>query len=451
MQNALQAANGARKTITYCLNLEADQELLILFDETTTDVAHLLMDVACELGVQGTALYMPSAAQARLSRDSHLPLATESAIRGAAGILTCLTDEKAYLPFRAKVFETASASRSRIGHMPGVTLEVLRFCDVDYERVGADCQLLAAALLVGKQLELITYDASNQPHTLTVDIGGWGRPPCISDGLIKRAGWANIPPGEAFIAPIEGSAKGRVVINGSLPGYVIPPGGELHLDFVAGRLVSRHSNDARCLEVVEELRGFAEAKGDPNWDNLAEIGLGVNPAVRRLTGIELLDEKKYATAHVALGESDWFGGEVKSVIHSDLVALRPTVRVDGSTIVHGGEITASSDEWREDHAELRPEPAWRSSFTQLSRSGIGGERGSGLLKREWISGRGNPHVLQVGRAESARKAAYVYGQIPPYDRKIGIDALLAHNPDLDPNEIFQLILLMQNYGLLTLT
>jgi leucyl aminopeptidase (aminopeptidase T) len=451
MQNASQSRNGARKVITVCLSLKRGQELLVLFDETTGDVAHLLVEVANDLGVNGTALYVPTLAQQQLSEDSHLPLATESAIREAAGILTCLTDEQAYLPFRSKIFDAASDSRSRIGHMPGVTLQVLQFCDVDYQQVRADCQLLATALLMGQQLELITYDEREQPHLLTAGIGGWTRPPSISDGLIKLAAWANVPPGESFIAPIEGTARGKVVINGSLPGYVIPPGGELWLEFREGRLLSFRSDDPRCIEIIRELQAFAESRGDPNWCNLAEIGLGVNPAVQHLTGIELLDEKKLATAHIALGENSWFGGMVESVIHSDLVALRPTVRVDGQTIVDGGAIQTTLSDWQQDHTQLQPDPAWRSSFTHLSRSGTRGDRSSGMLKREWLSGRGNPHAIQVGRPESARKAAYLYSQIPPFDRTIRIDSLLAHNPDLDQHEVYQLIFLMQTYSLLTLT
>jgi leucyl aminopeptidase (aminopeptidase T) len=451
MHNDTAARNGARKIIDTCLGLTEGQELLILCDETTTGVAHVLLEVAGEIGVHASALYVPVATQARLGEGAELPLVTVGAIREAMGILTCVTDAPACLPFRSKVFDISLDRRNRIGHMPGVTLDILPMADVDYQRIRADCELLAAALLKGKQLELSSCDARGQEVRLAVDLGGWARPPTISDGLIERGGWANIPPGETFIAPLEGTGRGTLVVNGSLPGYVIPHGGEVWLEFEGGKLVEYRSADRHCVEILDGLRDFALQRGDPNWSNLAEVGLGVNPAVEPLTGIELLDEKKYGTAHIALGENDWFGGTVSSAIHSDLIVVGPTVRIDNKTILRRGHIQTTWADWQEDHRLLPLDPAWRASFSWLSRSGTRGERSMGLLKREWISGRGDTHSLQVGTDASARMASYLYAQIPPFDGRIEVTSLLAHNPDLDEKEVYQLICLMQAYELLVLT
>jgi leucyl aminopeptidase (aminopeptidase T) len=52
------ARNGARRIITTGLSLSPGQELLILFDETTMDVAHLLLGEAQDLGVHPAAAYI---------------------------------------------------------------------------------------------------------------------------------------------------------------------------------------------------------------------------------------------------------------------------------------------------------------------------------------------------------------------------------------------------------
>jgi leucyl aminopeptidase (aminopeptidase T) len=441
--------NGARKIIDTCLGLSRGQELLILFDETTGDVAHVLLEAAFQIGVLATATYIPVSIQIRLGDGADLPLTTLSAMREAAGILTCVTDDSACLPFRVQVFALALDRRSRIGHMPGVTADILPLADVDYGQIGDDCNLLATALLKGERLTLTTVDALGRDHHLAVDIGGWDRPPTISSGLIQRGTWANIPAGETFIAPVEGTARGTLIVNGSLPGYVIPPGGEVRLEFEEGDLVDYHSADPRCLEILQGLEAFARERHDPNWRNLAEIGLGVNPKVE-LTGVELLDEKKYGTAHVALGGNDWFGGTVVSSIHSDLTTLDPVVEVDGLAVLAQGRIQATWTDWQEDHRRLAVDPAWRSSFSCICRSGVRGERSNGLLKREWISGRGDTQYLQVGAAESARKAAYLHAQIPPFEGRTEVASLLAHNADLAEDEVYQLLRLMQLYGLLDL-
>jgi len=451
MPDERSAWNGARKIIDTCLGLMSGQELLILFDETSRDVAHILMEVAYGIDVHAAANYVPVSIQAQLGKRAELPLTTMSAMREAVGILTCVTDDQACLPFRARIFEVGLDRRSKIGHMPGVTMEILPMADVDYNQISTHCEVLAAGLLKGRELELISYDSRGESASLTVEIGGWARSPTISNGLIQRGGWANIPPGEAFIAPLEWTAQGTVIVNGSLPGYVIPHGGEVWLEFEGGRLVEHRSRDPHCLEIMESLKDFANQKGDANWNVLAEVGLGVNPAVEPLTGIELLDEKKYGTAHIALGENDWFGGSVSSAIHSDLTILHPTVRIDGLTVVDGGGIPTDWPDWQEDHREMEVEPAWRASFSIVSRTGTRGEHSTGVLKREWIGGRGDVHLLQVGQPASARKAAYLYAQIPPFDRRIEMASLLAHNPDLDDTEVCQLIRLMQRYELVQLS
>ncbi|HSJ55021.1 MAG TPA: hypothetical protein VLC52_14870 [Anaerolineae bacterium] len=449
MRNNRTAHGGAQKIIDACLALTAGQELVVVFDETTAEVAEMLLKVAQELQVQPTGLYLPTALQRRMAQSEELPLALTAALRGAAGILTCVTDEHACLPFRTQVFDVGAGANAKIGHMPGVTLDVLSMAAVDYGQIRENCDLLATALLKGEKLEIVSRDANGRDNHLRMDVGGWARPPSISNGLLKRGGWANIPAGESYIAPMEGTAEGTLIVDGSLPGYVLAPGSELRMEFSAGRLVDWHSSDARSRQIVDELRDFALARGDADWCNLAEVGLGVNPAVE-LTGIELLDEKKYGTAHIALGGNDWFGGAVSSAIHSDLILAQPTVRVDGKPVVNGGQIVVSPADWLEDHRQLAINPLWRDGISAVSRSGVRAVPRRGLLRREWITGRGEPDSILVGIADSARKATALYAHIPAFKGGISIEALVAQCQGWDELEVLQLLLVLDHNELLAL-
>jgi len=442
---------GARMIIDTCLQLEMGQELLILFDETTRQVAHLFVETANELGVYAAAMYVPVQVQQKLGRGGTLPLTMHSAIRDALGILTCLTDENACFAFRHSVFDVAISTKSKIGHMPGVKMRLLPLAYADYHQIRSDCDLLAAALLRGKELEVITRTADGQEHRLSAEIGGWARPPAISNGLIRRGAWANLPAGETFIAPLEGTAHGSVIVDGSLPGYVIPRGAGICLEFDGGRLVDYRSADPRCVQIIDALQDFARKQDDANWCNLAEVGLGVNPAVRSFTGVEVLDEKKFGTAHVALGESDWFGGTVSSVIHNDLVIRRPLVRVDGKSIVGGGRIQADWADWQEDHHTLEASETWQAGFRSVSRSATRGDRVAGLLRREWVDGRGELRELQVGTADSARKAAVLYNSLPSVGGRLTLDGLFDHNRQWDETELYQLVRLLEMYELVELS
>jgi leucyl aminopeptidase (aminopeptidase T) len=79
---------------------------------------------------------------------------------------------------------------------------------------------------------------------------------------------------------------------------------------------------ARALEAT--LRSI----GDPRAHNLAEFGIGCNPAAR-VTGVTLEDEKALGTCHLALGRNDLFGGTVDVGIHLDGVLRAPEILVDG--------------------------------------------------------------------------------------------------------------------------
>ncbi|MCW4027407.1 MAG: aminopeptidase, partial [Candidatus Bathyarchaeota archaeon] len=68
----------------------------------------------------------------------------------------------------------------------------------------------------------------------------------------------------------------------------------------------------RCLEIdkkEEQLR----------TTNIAELGIGCNPAVDKAIGYILTDEKLGGSVHVAFGSNQGYGGTSKSCMHWDFV------------------------------------------------------------------------------------------------------------------------------------
>lgn len=106
----------------------------------------------------------------------------------------------------------------------------------------------------------------------------------------------NLPSGEAYIAPIEGSANGKIVIDGSIAGI-----GKLDspvlLTIDNGRIVNAEGEAAPKLLAI---------LGDTDGRFLGEFGIGTNDKAR-ITGVVLEDEKVYGTIHVAFGSNNTFG------------------------------------------------------------------------------------------------------------------------------------------------
>jgi leucyl aminopeptidase (aminopeptidase T) len=440
---------GARQLVQHCLGLQTNQQLVIFVDETTTEPAAAIAQAAEELGIAHTSLFVPSAIQQRIPAQSDLSLLAQGAAREARAILTCVNSAPECLPFRRRILETQWTARTRIGHMPGASLEVLKLADVDMARLVADCRCLEVVMARGQQLELISYTASGRAHSLTVDLGGWARLPVASDGVINDGAWGNVPSGETYIAPIEGSGQGSIAITGSIPGLVIEPGQELVLHFEDGRLARIEPESGPAASWLHHSQiATAEASQDPNWRNLAEIGVGLNPAVERLTGNMLFDEKAAGTAHIALGSNTFMGGIVASSIHCDMITLAPTILADGKTVVERGQLAYRPADWHEHHGSVSlGDSPWQTA-TAVARSGVQASRApDGRLQRVLRPEPGRVSACFVGDYETAQLASTLYDLIPDASDWLSVERLAAQ-AGLKVNQVRSLLHIMSSYDLL---
>ncbi len=426
---------GARQIIQRCLGMEPNQQLVIFVDETTVEPAVVIAEAADSLGISHTLILVPTSIQRRIPDHSDLSLLAQGVAREARAILTCINAAPECLPFRERILETHWTARTRIGHMPGATLRVLELADVDFEQLVADCHCMEVAMARGRTLELVSYAADGKPHALTADIGGWERLPVSSDGVIGDGVWGNVPSGETYIALIEGSSRGSIVINGSIPGLLIEPGTEMTLHFEHGRLSNIEPADGQATRWLHETQiQRAQAVGDPHWSNLAEIGVGMNPAVQHLTGNMLFDEKAAGTAHVALGSNTFMGGTLNASIHCDMVTKGSTILIDGKTIVDRGHLRFEPADWQEHHAAISLHDSPLFAAVEVARSGIQtGEAANGRLQRILRPEPGRISACLVGDDETARLAYALYKHIPNEGEWLEIEELsTSAGMDRDP-------------------
>jgi len=406
--------SGARKIVQQCLGLEPNQELVIFVDETTVEPGVAIAQAAESVGVSQTVLLVPTSIQRRIPQQRDLSLLAQGAAREARAILTCVTAAPECLPFRERMLETHWTARTRIGHMPGANLDVLRLADVNMDKMISNCWCMEVAMARGQTLELVSRSADGTSHRLIADIGGWERLPVASDGVISDGAWGNVPSGETYIAPLEGSGQGSVAINGSIPGLIVEPGDDLILHFEAGRLTGidpAGSPAAQWLHGTQLHR--AQATGDPGWSNLAEIGIGLNPAVERLTGNMLFDEKAAGTAHIALGSNTFMGGTIQASIHCDMVTRGPTIIIDGKTVVDHGSLSFMPSDWQENHDEITLDGSPLQAATEVALSGVQTNQApNGRLQRILRPEPGRVSACFVGDKETSLLATNLYATLP---------------------------------------
>ena len=147
-------------------------------------------------------------------------------------------------------------------------------------------------------------------------------------GICHRKGdFTNLPAGELFISPVEGSANGTLIVDGSFIESLQEPVKVSIKDGIADRITGAH-------DVIKELnRGGRDAR------NIAKFGMGLNPNAK-LVGIVLEDSKVLGTVNIGFGDNSMFGGNVKSPVHLLGIVNRPTVTVDNVLIMKEGELKA---------------------------------------------------------------------------------------------------------------
>jgi len=247
------------------------------------------------------------------------PRSVVLAMKNAPVVLACGTT-----PMGAEVIKETLESGARMLSMFRISPESFaRTVPIDYRRLKREMEKIRKILDRCRTVE-ITSPAGTQ---FKVQMAG--RPTKLALGSVRRAGEVDhIAAGAIGVAPLEGTAEGRIVVDGTILGF--------------GRAfdpVTLEVRDGKILNV----------KGARNWKGLrqllqrdryapwvCEIGLGVNPKARLVGGPE--DERVRGSVHVGFGENRFFGGTIASASHMDGTMLKATLKVDGKEIVRNGKL-----------------------------------------------------------------------------------------------------------------
>jgi leucyl aminopeptidase (aminopeptidase T) len=414
------ALEGARKVLTKCIDLTTGDVLALFWEETTSETAEILLQAARELNLEVRPRWVPLQHQAEFSTKVGLSADDLQALNDARGIITCLSNQVAGTSYRKELLRVGTNGGKRFGHMPGANLSVLAHAvDIDYSEATSRCDDLALALTLGLQ----TYIPANgnSPEVamdLTFELGGVDRSPITSTGIIARGTWGNLPGGETFIAPWEDTAEGVFVLNGAFKNYVIQPPTYLLLHFEKGRMVRVEGTQPEA-DAFNAILDFARSHNDPYYNSLAELGIGVNRGIKKLTGNALFDEKCYGTAHIAIGDSSRYGGRHSSIIHEDLISLHPSLWIDDEPILSRGKDAFNPRKWREELDHVVGDSQALTPDTLVGRTDVSAGPGAfgKLCVRRGVSA-GRICNYTIGQSSTSRDLAQIYSHIPAIPQKI---------------------------------
>lgn len=308
---------AVKTVVRQCMGISPGEDVLVVCNPVTEEIGALMRIEAQGDGADATLAVISE----RDSAAAEPPRAVAAAMAAADVVLAATIQSLSHTAAR----KAATDAGVRVGSLPGVTEEMLgRLMTADLKEIRRRGWAVTTALNRSSEAHITCPNGSD------LRIGLEGRMGIADAGeLGSRGAFGNLPCGEGFIAPVEGTTNGTLVVDGSIAdvGLLDTP---VELKVRDGHLVEASGEEgAKLLELLT-------AHGE-DGTNVAELGIGTNEEAL-LTGNILEDEKILGSCHVAFGASKAIGGTVQVPVHLDCVVLEPTVELDGEKIATGGDL-----------------------------------------------------------------------------------------------------------------
>jgi leucyl aminopeptidase (aminopeptidase T) len=322
-------AHAAQNVVEHCLGIRAGEVVSIVTDSADPERIEIARAFWEEARAKGAEVILVEMLPRKTSGEE--PPAPIARLMAESSVVLCPTTKSlSHTQARRK----ASARGARIASLPKITKEmVVRCLTADYGGIAALTKRVAGTLSRGSKFKIESELGTN------LELERQGRIVDADTGLLTQPGeFGNLPAGEAFFAPMEGTSNGTIVFDGSVAdlGKLVEPI-ELKVEHGIARIVSTSA-------AAQQLDRSLSAHGADAY-NIAELGVGTNDRAI-VSGDILEDEKVLGTVHIALGNNAGMGGNVNVPIHLDGLIRNATLYVDGELVLDKGTLVVSPEPGR---------------------------------------------------------------------------------------------------------
>ena len=298
-------------------NLRKHEKVLIVTDENKKDIGELFLEVASKL------------ADAELIE---IPVGNMHGQEPPEDVAKKMLEYNVILIATSQSYSHTLARKNatekgiRIASMPGITIEMIeRAIDINYKKM-KDIETKLKEIITNGHNAIVRTEKGTMLTFSIKDRNAFGG----KSGQFQKPGsWANMPTGEVFIAPMEDTADGVYIVDGSMSGV-----GKLKQPI---KIIIEKGHAVKISGGIEaeKLKMLLDKCGKEAYQ-LAEFGIGTNSGAR-ISGNVLEDEKVIGTCHFALGSNFSFGGDIKVNCHLDGIIKSPTILVDNKKIMERGK------------------------------------------------------------------------------------------------------------------
>ena len=340
---------AARIAVEVSLKVQKGEQVLIISNprQDAAAVAEALYDAAIDAGGRPVLLFQPVKTQLDFAEPAVI-----AAFNANPEVAISLSDEKLGKDRNgiASPYEYDGVKYDHIFHLnmygkkncrsfwsPSTTVEsFIRTVPIDYAELKRRCAEIREILDNAVEVRVTA------PGGTDITIGLRDRKAKADDGDFSVPGsGGNLPAGETFISPENGTANGKICFDGSISTHegdlVIGTPVECIVENGFVRKISGGKEAACLLRTIEAAeRNAREFERDgklpagngeiyaANARNIGELGIGLNPKAR-ITGKMLEDEKAFDTCHFAIGSN--YDEDAPSLIHLDGLVKSPSITV----------------------------------------------------------------------------------------------------------------------------
>jgi len=307
---------AARNAVKHCLAIKPKEKVLVITDEPLRKIGYYFFEAAREAGAE--VVLTEIIPRARNGEEPPSPVAE---LMKLFDVLIIPTSKSLS---HTKARREACQQGARCATLPGILADTMkRTLNADYSKIADRSKRVADALQGGRTIHLKTKAGTDITFSME------GRNPHPDTGIVHNPGdFSNLPAGEAYLAPLEGTAQGIMVVDGAMAGI-----GKVK------KPIRMRVKDGFVVEIsggveAKKLQKLLEPVGQLAY-NVAELGIGTNDKAK-IIGSILEDEKVLGTVHMAIGDNMSMGGKVSVPSHLDGIMMKPTLEVDGKVIMKDG-------------------------------------------------------------------------------------------------------------------
>ena len=314
-------SRGARKIVEICVGVKPLETVAIITEPSKLTIAETIASIVYEIGAEPVITVMIP----REVDSEEPPKCIAEMMKASDAFISVVS--KSITHTHAVKDAIKNGSRGVVLTQFSDEMLIHGGLEADFEAIAPICNTMAKKLENSKEVVLTTANGTNLRYSAS------GRRGNALYCMVEKGQFSTVPTVEANVSPLEGTANGVVIADGSIPylgiGVLDEP---VKLIIENGFITSIYGGrQAKILE--EDLR----KKNDPNVYNVAEMGVGLNPCCKFM-GFMLEDEGVYGSVHIGIGTSITLGGTVKASCHYDLIMKDATIVADGEVLMEEGKV-----------------------------------------------------------------------------------------------------------------